>query len=43
MMKIGLMLDLGELRLERLFRGVLHSRIDRCVNREPAVIDLVLR
>ena len=43
MMKIGLMLDLRELRLQRLLRGVLHRRIERCVNRESAVVDLVLR
>ena len=43
MMEIGLMLDLGELRLERLLRGVLHGRIERRVNKEAAVVDLVLR
>ena len=32
MMEIGLMLDLGELRLERLLRGVLHGWIQRGVD-----------
>ena len=42
MMEIGLMLDLRELCLERLLRSVLDSRIERGVNREASVIDLVL-
>ena len=42
MMKIGLMLDFGELRLERVLCGVLHGRIERGVDRHTTVIDLVL-
>ena len=41
-MKIRLMLDLGELHLERLLRCILHSRIERRVNVEAAIVDLVL-
>ena len=43
MMKIGLMLDFGELRLKCVLRGVLQGRIERGVDRETTVIDLVLR
>ena len=43
MMKIGLALDFCELSLERLLRGILHSRIERRVNKESAIIDLILR
>ena len=43
MMEIGLVLDFCELSLERLLRGILHGRIERCVDKKPAVIDLVLR
>ena len=42
MTEIGLVLDLGQLRLERLLGGVLHGGIERGVDLEPAVIDLVL-
>ena len=42
MMKIGLMLDFGELCLQRVLRGVLHGWIKRGVDRQTAVIDLVL-
>src|SRR5260370_12341886 len=42
MMKIGLALDFCELRLERLLRGILHSWIERRVNKESAIIDLIL-
>ena len=42
-MEIGLVLDLGELRFERVLGRVLHCRIERGVNEETAVIDLVLR
>ena len=42
MMEISLALDFRELGLERLLRGVLHDRIERGVNKEAAVIDLVL-
>ena len=42
MMKIGSMLDFGQLRLKRILRGVLHGRIERGVNEKAAVIDLVL-
>jgi hypothetical protein len=41
-MKIRLVLDFCELRLERILRGVLHGWIERRVNRQPAIIDLVL-
>ena len=42
MIKISLVLDLGELGLQRLLRRVLHSRIERGVNKQTAVVDLVL-
>ena len=41
-MKIGLMLDFRELRLERVLCDVLHCWIERGVDRHTAVIDLVL-
>ena len=43
MMKIRLVLDLGQLRFERLRRGGLDRRIERRVNEQAAVIDLILR
>ena len=42
-MEIRLMLDLRELLLERLLPRILHCRIERRVDREPAIVDLVLR
>ena len=42
MIEISLMLDPCELGLERLLRRVLHVRIQCCVNKHAAVIDLVL-
>ena len=43
MVKIGLTLDFCKLGFERLLRGILHGRIERGVNKETAVVDLVLR
>src|SRR6266480_4641190 len=43
MMKIGLALDFCQLSLERLLRGNLHSWIERRVNKESTIIDLILR
>src|SRR2546430_11844493 len=43
MMKIRLVLDFCELGFKRILRGVLHGRIERRVDRQPTVIDLVLR
>src|SRR5207244_12408503 len=43
MMEIRLMLDLRELLLEGVLRGILPCVIQRRVDREPAIIDLVLR
>ena len=42
MTEIGLLLDFREFRLERLLGGVLHGRIERGVDRQAPVIDLVL-
>ena len=42
-MKIGLMFDFGELFLQCVLRGVLHGRIERRIDRQAAIIDLVLR
>ena len=42
MIEIRLAFDLAQLRLERLLRGLLHSRIERRVNEHTAVVDLVL-
>ena len=41
-MEIGLLLDFREFRLERFLGGALHGRIEGGVNRQTAVIDLVL-
>ena len=41
-MKIGLAFDLGKLRLECVLRVVLHRGIKRGVNRQSAIIHLVL-
>ena len=42
MIEIRLMLDFCKLRLERRLRGVLHLRVERGVNKETAVVDLIL-
>src|ERR1700720_302892 len=42
MMEISLTLDFRQLGLERLLGGVLHDWVERGVNKETAVIDLVL-
>ena len=41
--KISLMLDLRELGFERLLRRALHVRVERGVDKQAAVVDLVLR
>src|SRR4029450_5582448 len=38
MMEIGLVLDFCELSLEGLLRGILHGRIQGCVNKKTAVM-----
>ena len=43
MMKIGLMFNFDQRRFERLRRDVLHSRIERGVDVESALVDLILR
>ena len=43
MMKIRLMFDSDQRRFERLSRDVLHGRIERGVDVESALVDLVLR